>query len=91
MCGVVKTQRWGGRGGRGAQVCSANGYAAVTDFEWYVATLCRLARTPGVCNGHHIRQQLMDVVIRVRMVVIPAAPHAAAAAAAAATITLQLV
>ena len=50
------------------EVCSKENYACMTNFEWYIATLCKLARMPGVCNGHHLRQQLMDVIIRVRAV-----------------------
>ena len=48
------------------EVASANSYAAVTNFEWYIAQLCNLARQPGVSNGAQLRQQLMDVVIRVK-------------------------
>ncbi|EKX52394.1 Adaptor protein complex 3 subunit delta, partial [Guillardia theta CCMP2712] len=50
------------------EVSSANGYAAVTNFEWYITTLCKLARVPGVCNGLNLKNQLMDVIIRVRAV-----------------------
>jgi AP-3 complex subunit delta-1 len=48
------------------EISSANGYASVTNFEWYIAILCRLAREPGVGSGALIKQQLMDVIIRVR-------------------------
>lgn len=50
------------------EVCSANGYAAISSFEWYISILCKLARMPGVTNGRQIKQQLMDVIIRVKMV-----------------------
>jgi len=50
------------------EISSANGYASVTNFEWYIAILCRLAREPGVGSGDTIKQQLMDVIIRVRAV-----------------------
>jgi len=50
------------------EISCANGYAAVTNFEWYIAILCRLAREPGVGSGDRIKQQIMDVLIRVRAV-----------------------
>ncbi|KAJ1473852.1 hypothetical protein T484DRAFT_1834695 [Baffinella frigidus] len=43
------------------EIASFNGYASVTNFEWYISTLCNLARQPGISNGAQIRQQLMDV------------------------------
>jgi len=39
-------------------ISNANGYAAVTNFEWYIAILCRLAREPGVGCGERIKQQV---------------------------------
>ena len=50
------------------EISSANGYSSVTNFEWYISILCRLARERGVASGDSIKQQLMDVIIRVKAV-----------------------
>ncbi|TFK56535.1 Adaptor protein complex AP-3 delta subunit [Heliocybe sulcata] len=47
-------------------VCSESTYANVTDFEWYLSVLVDLVYVASVDVGAAIRDQLMDVVARVR-------------------------
>ncbi len=48
-------------------ICSQENFAYVHDFEWYLTTLVQLTELSGVsrANAARIKQQLMDVVIRV--------------------------
>ena len=41
-------------------------YENIIDFEWYLSVLVDLAYVAGVNIGTQIRDQLMDVTIRVR-------------------------
>jgi len=47
-------------------MCSQNTYENVTDFEWYLSVLVDLAYVSNVDIGAKIRDQLVDVVGRVR-------------------------
>lgn len=50
------------------ELCSADMYANVSDFEWYVSVLVDLAYVARAPVGSIIRDQLMDIVVRVRQV-----------------------
>ncbi|KAH7930472.1 Adaptor protein complex AP-3 delta subunit [Leucogyrophana mollusca] len=47
-------------------ICSQSTYDNITDFEWYLSVLVDLAYISGVDIGAQIRDQLVDVVGRVR-------------------------
>ncbi|EPQ60168.1 Adaptor protein complex AP-3 delta subunit [Gloeophyllum trabeum ATCC 11539] len=47
-------------------ICSASTYEHVTDFEWYLSVLIDLAYVASVNIGAEIRDQLIDVVARVK-------------------------
>lgn len=47
-------------------MCSQNTYENVNNFEWYLSVLVDLAHVANVDIGREIRDQLMDVVGRVR-------------------------
>lgn len=47
-------------------MCSQNTYENVADFEWYLSVLVDLAYVSKVDIGAKIRDQLVDVVGRVR-------------------------
>jgi len=47
-------------------ICSRDTYANVTDFEWYLSVLVDLAYVASVDVGLQIRDQLVDIVGRVR-------------------------
>ncbi|KZT27607.1 Adaptor protein complex AP-3 delta subunit [Neolentinus lepideus HHB14362 ss-1] len=47
-------------------ICSESTYANVTDFEWYLSVLVDLIYVASVDVGTALRDQLMDVVARVR-------------------------
>ncbi|KIJ66444.1 hypothetical protein HYDPIDRAFT_87029 [Hydnomerulius pinastri MD-312] len=47
-------------------MCSSSTYDSVTDFEWYLSVLVDLAYISNVDIGAQIRDQLVDVVGRVR-------------------------
>jgi AP-3 complex subunit delta len=49
-------------------VCSQSTYENVTNFEWYISVLVDLAHVANVNIGGQIRDQLVDVVGRVRAV-----------------------
>jgi AP-3 complex subunit delta len=49
-------------------VCSQNSYANITSFEWYVAVLVDLTYVAGVKVGDLLKNQLMDVGVRVKSV-----------------------
>ncbi|KAF8131643.1 adaptin N terminal region-domain-containing protein [Boletus edulis] len=49
-------------------MCSSSTYDNVVDFEWYLSVLVDLAYISNVDIGAHIRDQLVDVVGRVRAV-----------------------
>jgi AP-3 complex subunit delta len=49
-------------------ICSQNTYENVTNFEWYISVLVDLAHVANVNVGVQIRDQLVDVVGRVRAV-----------------------
>ncbi len=49
------------------ELCSRNTYENVTDFNWYLSVLVDLAYVSNVGGiGASIREQLVDVVIRVK-------------------------
>ena len=48
--------------------CSQSRYENVTNFEWYISVLVDLAHVANVDVGVEIRDQLVDVVGRVRAV-----------------------
>lgn len=50
------------------ELCGANVYANVNDFKWYVSVLIDLAYIARAPVGPIIRDQLVDVVVRVRQV-----------------------
>ncbi|KAF9469633.1 Ap3d1 protein [Collybia nuda] len=47
-------------------ICSQSTYDNVTNFEWYISVLVDLAHVANVDVGEEIRDQLVDVVGRVR-------------------------
>lgn len=47
-------------------ICSQSTYDHVTNFEWYLSVLVDLAHVAGVDVGTQIRDQLVDVVGRVK-------------------------
>lgn len=49
-------------------ICSQNQYRNVTNFEWYITILVGLANVTGVNVGEALRDQLMDVSVRVKSV-----------------------
>ncbi|KAJ3175822.1 hypothetical protein HK101_010571, partial [Irineochytrium annulatum] len=49
-------------------VCSRDTYDLVSDFEWYIGVLARLARVPGVSVGGELANQLVDISVRVKEV-----------------------
>ena len=48
--------------------CSKDTYELVTDFEWYIGVLAKLARVPRISVGKEISKQLIDVAVRVKEV-----------------------
>lgn len=48
-------------------MCSQSTYDNVTNFEWYISVLVDLAHVANVDVGAEIRDQLVDVVGRVRV------------------------
>lgn len=49
-------------------ICSQSTYENITNFEWYISVLVDLAHVANVNVGVEIRDQLVDVVGRVRTV-----------------------
>ncbi|EJC98671.1 Adaptor protein complex AP-3 delta subunit [Fomitiporia mediterranea MF3/22] len=49
-------------------LCSTNLYENVTDFEWYVSVLVDLAYVARAPVGEAIRDQLVDIAVRVRQI-----------------------
>eukprot|EP01006_Ploeotia_vitrea_P054875 TRINITY_DN67928_c5_g3_i4.p1 TRINITY_DN67928_c5_g3~~TRINITY_DN67928_c5_g3_i4.p1 ORF type:complete len:1320 (+),score=806.53 TRINITY_DN67928_c5_g3_i4:31-3960(+) len=51
-------------------ICSQDSYAFISDFAWYVCTLVDLTHVNGVGaeNADRIREQLMDIALRVHEV-----------------------
>lgn len=47
-------------------ICSQNTYENVTNFEWYLSVLVDLAHIANVNIGGEIRDQLVEVVGRVK-------------------------
>ena len=47
-------------------ICSANQYAHISDFEWYLQVLGDLAHVPGTSHGSLLAAQLLDIMIRVK-------------------------
>lgn len=47
-------------------LCSQSTYETVTNFEWYLSVLVDLAHVANVDVGSEIRDQLVDIVGRVR-------------------------
>ncbi|KAJ4476579.1 adaptin N terminal region-domain-containing protein [Lentinula aciculospora] len=50
------------------QMCSQNTYENITNFEWYLSVLVDLAHIANVDVGAQIRDQMVDVVGRVKAV-----------------------
>ncbi|KAI0050601.1 Ap3d1 protein [Auriscalpium vulgare] len=50
------------------EICSQDTYANVADFQWYLSVLVDLSYVANVDIGKEIRDQLVDVVSRVRAV-----------------------
>ncbi|KAI8811664.1 Clathrin/coatomer adaptor, adaptin-like protein [Cladochytrium replicatum] len=50
------------------KICSADMYANVGNFDWYIRVLADLAHTPGISVSSKIGDQLMEVVARVPQV-----------------------
>ncbi|TFK68252.1 Adaptor protein complex AP-3 delta subunit [Pluteus cervinus] len=48
------------------EMCSQNTYDNITNFEWYISVLVDLAHVANVDIGAEIRDQLVDVVARVK-------------------------
>jgi len=46
-------------------VCSKENYKYLVDFDWYIAVLAELARSPNMKHGVMISGQFMDLIIRV--------------------------
>jgi AP-3 complex subunit delta-1 len=49
-------------------LCSQENYAYISDFEWYITTLVDLTQIKGSKHGRLIRDQLLDVAVRVQVV-----------------------
>ena len=49
-------------------LCASDFYANISDFEWYVSVLVDLAYVARAPVGGAIRDQLVDIVVRVRQV-----------------------
>ena len=47
-------------------MCAEDTYTNVNDFQWYLSVLVDLAYVAGVNVGLEIRDQLVDIVARVR-------------------------
>ncbi|EFA74932.1 delta adaptin [Heterostelium album PN500] len=50
------------------ELCSLGTYQYITDFEWYINVLTRLSEIHETVHGKLIASQLLDVVIRVKVV-----------------------
>jgi len=48
------------------ELCHANQYANVLDFEWYLSVLTDLSRVQGTHRGGLLATQFLDVALRVR-------------------------
>jgi len=53
-------------------ICSQEKYKNITDFEWYLGILLDLSAVKGVKNGNLLRDQILDVCVRVKAVREPA-------------------
>lgn len=49
-------------------ICSQQNYKFISDFEWYVSVLIDLTGTAGSKQGNLVREQLLDVCVRVEVV-----------------------
>jgi AP-3 complex subunit delta-1 len=49
-------------------ICSQGTYQFITDFEWYITVLIELTHVPTTNHGKLISSQLMDVIVRVKVV-----------------------
>ncbi|KAJ3105592.1 AP-3 complex subunit delta-1 [Phlyctochytrium planicorne] len=49
-------------------ICSKDTYEMISDFEWYITILSRLAKVPFVTVGDKISAQLVDICVRVKSV-----------------------
>lgn len=49
-------------------ICSQGTYQFITDFEWYITVLIELTHVPTTRHGKLISSQLMDVIVRVKVV-----------------------
>lgn len=49
-------------------ICSQQNYKFITDFEWYLSVLIDLTGTAGSKQGSLVREQLLDVCVRVEVV-----------------------
>lgn len=54
--------------GKIIDICSKNTYQFITDFEWYISVLVELANIQNTSHGALIASQMMDVIIRVKVV-----------------------
>ncbi|KAM9953313.1 hypothetical protein ACTFIR_008378 [Dictyostelium discoideum] len=50
------------------ELCSMGTYQFITDFEWYINILVKLSQIQDSIHGKLIASQLLDVVIRVKIV-----------------------
>ncbi|GAM17153.1 hypothetical protein SAMD00019534_003280 [Acytostelium subglobosum LB1] len=50
------------------ELCSLGTYQYITDFEWYINVLCKLSEITETLHGKLIASQILDVVIRVKVV-----------------------
>eukprot|EP01133_Synstelium_polycarpum_P014590 gene14590-17251_t len=50
------------------ELCALGTYQYITDFEWYINVLIRLSEISETVHGKLIASQLLDVVIRVKVV-----------------------
>lgn len=48
-------------------MCSKNTYALMTNFDWYISVLVKLAHLDSLTLGELLCQQMMDVLIRVKV------------------------
>jgi len=46
-------------------LCYEEGFARISDFEWYISVLMDLARLPALQQGKLVCAQLLDVAVRV--------------------------
>ena len=47
-------------------ICSKDKYANISNFQWYICTLCNLAFVENISVVDNIAKQMMDVCIRLK-------------------------